>query len=80
MSRIAALLVILAAASSAQDEAVPLREQAAALVAVGKYAEAEPILLRALESEPALEPAIEELAAVYRAQGKNKDAEKLYLR
>src|SRR5438876_190134 len=75
-------------ASAAQENVPQGRDHALALASQGKYAEAEPLLLRALEArekelgpdKPELVPAIEELAALYRAQGSNAEAEKLYLR
>src|SRR5213594_1712841 len=87
MGRMAVLPLCFALAAASQESAPP-REQAFALVAQGKYAEAEPILLRALEASekelgadhPQLVPALDELAALYRAQARNADAEKLYLR
>src|SRR6185503_1731137 len=50
MLRTAQLLVWLAWAAAAQEKPVPLEEQAATLIARGKYAEAEPLLVRALEA------------------------------
>ena len=86
--RTAALLLVLAAAGLAQDDAGKLREQAVALAAQGKYADAEPLLKKAIEArenetrdgDPRLSDLIEELASVSRAQARNEDAEKLYLR
>ncbi|HEX6895701.1 MAG TPA: tetratricopeptide repeat protein, partial [Bryobacteraceae bacterium] len=70
------------------DDPVQLREQAAALVAQGKFGEAEPLLVRALESLEqesgpealGLTGAIGLLAALYRAEGRNAEAQKLYER
>jgi tetratricopeptide (TPR) repeat protein len=88
MQRLVALLLLVSAAAGAQDGQAQLRDRAAALVAVGKYAEAEPLLTRVLKLREedagtehiSLVPAIEELASVYRAQGRNAEAEKLYQR
>src|SRR6185369_1022044 len=87
MTRGAVLLLAAALAAWAQDDPAQWRSQAAALAAQGKYAEAEPLLVRVLEAkekeagadDPRLTSAIEELAALYRALGR-ADAEKLYLR
>src|SRR5690242_9631906 len=87
MGRIASLALCCALMAGAQEK-TPERERALALIAQGKYADAEPLLLRALEArekelrpeDPQLVPAVEELAALERAQGNNADAEKLYLR
>ena len=81
------LLLLLAIALPAFGQDDP-RAQAAALAAQGKYAEAEPLLIRILDTrekefgpdDPALTSAIDELAALYRAEGRATDAEKLYLR
>src|SRR5437016_10094746 len=88
MGRMVMLPLWLALASAAQENVPQGRDHALALASQGKYAEAEPLLLRALEArekelgpdKPELVPAIEELAALYRAQGSNAEAEKLYLR
>src|SRR5690242_19072160 len=87
MGRIATLALCIALVAGAQEK-TPERERALALIAQGKYADAEPILLRALEArekelgpeDPQLVPAIEQLAALQRAQGNNAEAERLYLR
>ena len=78
----AALLV---RAGLAQDESPQLREQAAALVGQARYAEAAPLLARALEAaerelgpeDPRLTGVLGELATVLRMQGANPEAEKL---
>src|SRR5579859_5861998 len=88
MHRLVPLLVLVGAAVGAQEDLGALRSRAASLVAAGKYAEAEPILTRVLglreresgAEDPAVLPAIAELAGLYRAEGRNGDAEKLYLR
>jgi len=87
MKRLVVPLLCLAAAF-AQDELAPLRERAAGLVGMGKYSEAEPILTRALglgqldgyAEDVSLLPIIGDLAALYRAQGRNAEAEKFYQR
>ena len=88
MHRLVALLLGISAALGAQDGQAQLRDRAVTLVAMGKYSEAEPLLTRVLEirekddgaEDLSLVPAIEELAAVYRAEGRNADAEQLYQR
>src|SRR5437868_5847141 len=83
MLRGVALLLALCATVAAQDGQAQLRDRAASLVAMGKYTEAEPLLTRVLAmrekdagpEDLTLVPTIEELAAVYRAQGRNADAE-----
>src|SRR5689334_13560438 len=87
MDRLAILALCFALVAGAQEK-TPERERALALIAQGKYADAEPLLLRALEArekelgpeDPQLVSAVEELAALERAQGNNTEAEKLYLR
>src|SRR5579862_470274 len=89
MNRLVALLLLVcAAALGAQEDQAQLRERAAGLAAMGKYAEAEPLLTKVLELREkeagsdhlSLVPAIEELAGLYRAEGRNSEAETLYLR
>src|SRR6185369_1571267 len=88
MWRPVALLLIVAAAVLAHEDPVLLRERAIGLIAMGNYADAEPLLARALSlrehqagtDDPTLAPLIDELAALYRAEGRNPDAEKLYQR
>jgi len=88
MLRLVALLLSIGVAAIAQEDPVQLRDRAVGLIGMGKYAEAEPLLARALDlrerqagaEDLSLVPLIEELAALYRAQGRNPDAEKLFLR
>src|SRR5436305_13499078 len=88
MHRPALLLICCALATAAQEDATPMRDQANALVAQGKYAEAEPLLARMLQAretelggeDSGLIPYVRELAALYRAQGRNGEATELYQR
>src|SRR5215831_13776297 len=88
MHRPALLLICCALAGAAQENSTAIRDQAIALVAQGKYAEAEPLLARVLAAregslgaeDPDLIPCVRELAALYRAQGRNGEPAELYLR
>src|SRR5690349_17936888 len=86
-----ALILLLATAALAQpqpDDPAQLSQQAAVLVAHGKYAAAEPLPTHALELQEqatgpddlSLAAPIGALAALYRAQGRNPDAQKWYAR
>jgi Tetratricopeptide repeat len=82
------LLLALALAAMAQDDVPELRRKSATLVAQGSYAEAESLLARTVElqeqqsgpEDPRLAPLLDSLGAVSRAQGRNADAAKSYLR
>ena len=83
------LLGVLVHAAWAQPpDAAQLSRQAAPLVAQGRYAEAEPLLEGALvlqerasgPDDLSLVPRLGALAGLYRAQGRNEDAQKLYAR
>src|SRR5690242_10123632 len=89
MSRTAWLVPLLCAAALAHaDDPAQLRDQAAALVAQGKYADAEPLLTRALASQEkefgpdaaGLIENIDLLGALYRAEGRNAEAQTVYAR
>src|SRR5579883_1823910 len=86
--RTALCLFFLVIPAASQEDWAELRQQAATLVAQGRYTDAVPLLQRVLDAQekelgaddPTLAPVIDSLAAVCRAQGRNADAEKLYAR
>src|ERR1039457_6942686 len=49
MQRMVALLLVIGVAAIAQEDPVLLRERAIGLIGMGKYAESEPLLTRALD-------------------------------
>lgn len=81
-----AALLFLPVMAAAQDNAGQLYRNAANLAAAGKYAQAEPLLVRALAIEdasagdPLLVPTLDALGAVERAQGRNAEAQATYQR
>src|ERR1700683_2855642 len=82
------LVLSLAAASGQPDDAAQLRRQAAKFIAQGNYAQAEPLLTLSLAAEGksagpdnlSLTAPRDALAALYRAEGRNPDAQKMYER
>src|SRR5271154_5676668 len=82
------LLLLLTAVSAQPDDAALMRQQAARLIAQGNYAQAEPLLALSLaEQEKSAGPddlsltvSLDALAALYRAEGRNPDAQKMYER
>jgi hypothetical protein len=49
MNRLAVVLILVIAPVLAQDDPAQLRDRALPLLSLGKYGEAEPLLVRALE-------------------------------
>ncbi len=74
-----AFVLAFAAAAQQQEDPGELRLDAARLVAAGRYAEAEPVLSHLIELRGETAD-IEALGSVYRSEGRNADAEKMYQR
>src|SRR5579885_3023869 len=81
-------LLLIPLALVAQDDINKLMRDVDALASAGKYTEAEPLLVKALAAEdarpegehPRLVPLLDALGSVYRAEGRNDQAEVAYSR